>query len=191
MERLLADGVLFKLLERLDWDLALAIWAMGCVHCGARLHRSDYARKPRGLASAVLSRWDSRYSFCCGKEGCRKRHTPPSVRFLGRKVYAGVVVVLVSALMHGASPRRVEKLRCALGIDARTLRHWRRWWRERFVSGGFWKAERARFMPPVEEARMPRGLVEAFGAQERDGLLRLMRFLSAITARSSAEVAAM
>jgi len=28
-----------------------------------------------------------RFSFCCARDGCRTRKTPPSFRFLGRKVY--------------------------------------------------------------------------------------------------------
>jgi hypothetical protein len=38
-----------------------------------------------------------RFSFCCDRDGCRNRATPPSVRFLGRKVYLGAVVMLISA----------------------------------------------------------------------------------------------
>lgn len=117
MEKLLKDGRLFKLLEKADWDMAEEAAAEGCGHCGEeKLHRGDYPRKPRGGP-----RWDRRYSFCCSKGSCRKRKTPPSVRFLGRKVYVSVVVVLVSAMMHGLKPKRVELLREALDIDKRTL----------------------------------------------------------------------
>ena len=49
-----------------------------------------------------------------------------SVRFLGRKVYVGIVVVLVSAMDHGLKPERVQVLRESLGIDRRTLQHWRK-----------------------------------------------------------------
>ena len=84
-------------------------------------------RKPRGGPP-----WEVRFSFCCAKEGCRRRHTPGSVRFLGRRVYAGLIVVLVSAMLHGLNPERVQRLRKVLGIDWRTLGRWRQWWR----SGG-------------------------------------------------------
>jgi hypothetical protein len=30
--------------------------------------------------------YGQRFSFCCAVGGCRKRTTPPSLRFLGRKV---------------------------------------------------------------------------------------------------------
>ena len=49
-------------------------------------------------------------AFVATREGCRRRHTPPSVRFLGRRVYAGLVVVLVSAMHHGLKPERVQML---------------------------------------------------------------------------------
>ena len=59
------------------------------------------------------------------EEGCRRRHTPPSVRFLGRRVYVGLVVVLVSAMRHGLTAPRVQRLREQLGIDRQTLERWR------------------------------------------------------------------
>ena len=106
----LADQKLFQLLERVDTELIEEAQANGCLLCGGKLHRSDYERKPRGGPQ-----WEVRYSLCCGRKGCRKRHTPPSVRFLGRRVYAGVVVVLVSAMRHGLKPGRVQRLRTLRG----------------------------------------------------------------------------
>jgi hypothetical protein len=43
--------------------------------------------------------FDRRFSLCCGREGCRRRATPPSVRFLGRRVYVGAVVIVASVLI--------------------------------------------------------------------------------------------
>ena len=138
---------LYEGLTQIDQELAEQVQAGGCLYCGGKLHRGNYPRKPRGGPPEVMDGWAQRASFCCEREGCRKRHTPPSVRFLGRKVYVGVVVVLVAAMMHGANPRRVGQLQEALGIDARTLKRWRQWWLERFVHKSFWKAHRARFLP--------------------------------------------
>ena len=187
MEKLLKDGRLFKLLEKADSDMAAEAEAEGCDHCGEeKLHRGDYPRKPRGGP-----RWDKRYSFCCAKKGCRKRKTPPSVRFLGRKVYAGVVVVLVSAMMHGLKPQRVEKLREALGIDRRTLERWRAWWLENFAGSRFWRSARAFFMPRLDETVLPLSLVEAFKAKLRDGMARLLEFIAPITVPARKGAAAM
>ncbi len=81
----------------------------GC-SCGGRLHSANYPRAPRGGPDHLPEEYRSRFSFCCDRDGCRKRMTPPSVRFLGRKVYLGAVVILVSAMRQGPTPRRVREL---------------------------------------------------------------------------------
>ncbi len=112
------------------------------------------------------------------------------MRFLGRKVYLGVVVALAAAMMHGPNAQRVATLHEALGIDPRTLSHWRQWWTELFVRTPFWKAHRSRFMPGLDESVMPFCLVEVFAADNRPGLLKLMEFLSPITTDSWKEAVA-
>ena len=176
MEKLLRERRLYAFLEQVDEDFASEARSRGCEHCGGALHRGDYARKPRGGPS-----WEKRHSFCCSQEGCRKRKTPPSVRFLGRRVYVGVVVVLVSAMMNGPNERRLQRLQQDLPVDRRTLERWRQWWTELFVQGAFWQAARGRFGRRLVEARMPLDLVEAFGARQFEGLVKLMKFLSPIT----------
>jgi hypothetical protein len=178
----LADQQLHQLLEKVDSDLAETIRQSGCLHCSGKLHRSDYRRKPRGGPEKNQELY--RDSFCCAKEGCRKRHTPRSVRFLGRKVYFGIVVILVAAMRHGLKAHRVQILRESLGIDRRTLERWREWWLETFVQSPFWKAARARFMPLICERTLPLSLCEAFGVDRRDRLLDLLKFLCPITTSS-------
>ena len=183
MEQLLQDKRLYDFLEQVDRKFTSQAQSGGCDHCGSVLHRGDFERKPRGLGPG----WEKRDSLCCSRDGCRKRKTPPSVRFLGRKVYLGVVVVLVSAMLHGASESRLKRLQQILPIDRRTLKSWRHWWAERFVQSAFWKAMRGRFRRPVDPGQMPLGLVEAFGAHQVEGLVKLMTFLSPITTKSVAE----
>ena len=174
----LTDKKLAGLLTKIDTDFAEAARARGCQHedCGGKLHRSDYARKPRGGPD-----WDLRDSFCCDQEGCRRRETPRSVRFLGRRVYAGFVVVLVSAMVHGLKPERVQRIREVLGIDRRTLERWREWWRTTFVGSAFWKAARARFMPRVCEQTLPWSLGQRFAIERPERLLDLLKFLAPLT----------
>lgn len=179
MEKLLQDRRLYAFLEEVDKDLAAEVQSMACQHCGGVLHRGDYGRKPRGGPS-----WDRRYSFCCSRDGCRKRTTPPSVRFLGRRVYVGIVVVLVSAMLHGPGERRLEWLRQELPIDRRTLKRWREWWSQVFVPSAFFKSQRGRFPRRMSDVRMPLELVAAFGAQQCEGLVQLMKFLAPITTGS-------
>ena len=94
------------------------------------------------------------------------------MRFLGRRVYAGLVVVLVTVMTHGLKPGRICRIREALQIDSRTVKRWRQWWLESFVRSSFWKAARARFMPP---------LWSSFEFGERQRLLAVLQFLRPIT----------
>jgi len=172
----LADQKLYQLLELVDGDLTEKARQKGCLFCPGKLHRSDYARKPRGGPQ-----WELRFSLCCDRDGCRRRQTPASVRFLGRRVYAGLIVVLVSAMCHGLKPERVRRLREDLKIDRRTLQRWRQWWLATFVESSFWKEARARFMPPLCQQTLPLSLCLRFETERRDRLLDLLKFLAPIT----------
>lgn len=179
---ILQDARLYEVLHRLDVDLAQTARASGCPHCDGVLHSAHYARKPRGGPRGLGSEIDQRLSFCCARDGCRRRATPPSVRFLGRRVYFGAVVLLASALRDGLTARRVEALREQLGVDVRTLRRWRRWWQEAFVESAFWRAARARFAPPLAASALPGALLERFTAEtSRGGLVQTLQFLAPIS----------
>ena len=91
---LLQSPNFFRLLLRIDEELASETQAAGC-RCGGVLHRANYPRKPRACLSEVRGDFESRLSFCCNL--CRRRTTSMSVRFLGRRVYLALAVVLVSA----------------------------------------------------------------------------------------------
>jgi hypothetical protein len=180
----LANPQLHQLLEKVDSDLAEKVRQDGCQHCAGKLHSAKYKRKPRSGDKKIEQLY--RDSFCCDQDGCRKRHTPPSVRFLGRRVYWGVVVVLISAAHHGLTPERMRVLREALAIDRRTLERWRQWWLETFVQSSFWKIARARFMPLLCEKSLPLSLGRAFPLDRPGGLIALLRFLSPLTTPSIA-----
>ena len=68
----------------------------------ARRHLNGH-RKPRGRPLGLGPEDDWRLSFCCAVDGCRTRATPPSLRFLGRKVYLATIVVLVAIMREGAN----------------------------------------------------------------------------------------
>ncbi len=176
---LLSDARLYEQLLRFDEDLAEQARARGC-DCGGRLHSAKFPRKPRG-GPDDLEGYDKRLSYCCDQDGCRRRVTPPSLRFLGRRVYLGAVVVLVSAMTEGVTPRRAAKLRQLVGVDRRTLGRWRRWWRELFPSTRLWRNQRAWFMPPVAEDGLPATLLERFAGQLREQLLRVLELLLPLT----------
>lgn len=183
MEALLQDRQLYELLERFDEELADATHAEGCA-CGGRLHRAAYPRKPRGGPEDLKRGYDLRHSFCCAEDGCRRRVTPPSLRFLGRKVYLGAVVLLATAMQHGLTPTRTSRLRELVGVSGRTLRRWRAWWQGAFCETAFWKATRGLFAPPVAETALPLSLIERFGVSGRTWrsvMVLALRFLSPVT----------
>ena len=172
----------WSFLCRVDQDLAEATRQHGCA-CGGRLHRANYPRSPRGCADALPDAYRERLSFCCDRDGCRKRATPPSVRFLGRKVYLSVVVVLIAAMRHGATPRRVRELSGLIGADRRTIDRWQVFWREHLPQTQFWRIARGRLVPFIEIVALPQSLINAFLGTDplENGWENLLRFLSPIT----------
>ena len=181
---LLQDSRLYQFLLTIDQEFAEKARADGC-HCSGRLHRSDYDRKPRGGPSDLGPEYEKRFSFCCAVEGCRSRKTPPSIRFLGRRVYLGAVVLLVSAMQGGVTDKRAAKLRESLGVSRRTLWRWRSWWRQSFPVSDFWKRERGRFMPPLQDGPLPASLLDRFsGEDERVKLIQILSFLAPLTTQS-------
>lgn len=108
--------------------------------------------------------------------------TPPSVRFLGRRVYLGAVVVLVSAMAQGVTAKRASSLRELCGVSVRTLRRWRKWWRERFVRSRLWRELRGRFVPPVLECSVPVSMLERLeGNEPSERALRMLELLLPLT----------
>ena len=103
-----------------------------------------------------------------------------SVRFLARRVYFALAVVLVSARPAGPTPA-AARLGAALGVDRRTLARWRDWWCERFPQTALWRATCARFMPPVPEAQLPVELIARFTGPAHEALMRLLVWLSPVT----------
>ncbi len=182
---LLEDPKFFALLLRIDHELAGQARAEGC-RCGGALHRADYPRKPRGCPAEVRSDCSSRLSFCCAE--CRKRSTSRSVRFLGRRVYLALAVVLVSARRAGPTPA-AARLGMHLGVARRTVQRWREWWCEQFPLTPLWRSACAQFMPPVPTEQLPGELLERFTGAVHEALMRLLVWLSAVTTRDAAPAA--
>lgn len=171
-QRLLLDVTFYDALHKLDLEIAAEWRERGCV-CGGRLHRSAYWRKPRPPPGSSWPGWAERESFCCGSEGCRRRSTPPSVRFLGRRVYFGAVVVLVSSFLAGGT-RSLQKLSDDFGPSRRTLLRWRRWWSRTFVSSATYRRLRGRLLPPPDPDELPRSLLAAVTGNDEQRLLAVL-----------------
>ena len=113
-----------------------------------------------------------------------------SVRFLGRKVYLGAVVVLATALQHGPSKTSVTKLSAQLGISRRTLARWCRWWSTMFATSRFWTSLRGRFLPAVDEATIPASLLSRLSATDEPAVVALLRLLAPISTCPDLEASA-
>ena len=146
------------------------------------MHSDNYPRKPRGRLRKLPPEHDLRFSLCCARHGCRKRKTPQSLRFLGRKVYLAATIILIAMLREGATQARMRRLTALIHVDRRTVERWRTWWRSAFTAMPFWQIARASFMPPVDEERLPGAMLERFsGKSLSERMIGLLRFLSPIT----------
>jgi hypothetical protein len=155
-----------------------------CRFCGGRLHRGDYERKPRGgLVARAGEAFSRRFSLCCGREGCRRRATPPSVRFLGRRVYVATVVIVVSVVALAAST--ASAIRSATGVAARTARRWLRWWRGPFIQTSVFVELSARLVPAVSRHSLPASILERFSGMPSSRLSQLLGWLAPITTASA------
>jgi hypothetical protein len=183
----LGSASFFVGLRRLDEEIAAEARSRGCPHCGGPLYAANYPRRPRGLEFAVEGELAVRLSLCCGREGCRRRVTPASVRFFGRRVYAAVAFLLVSTLLTERISEEVAgRIEFHIGVSLETLKRWRWWWRERFVRSRFWSWARGMFSPPLsEQGVVASEIVERFGGvEDGGGVSRCLRFLSPLSTAS-------
>lgn len=159
---LLEDTSFWAYVHQIDIDIAAQVQRQGCPHCGGKLHSACYPRKPRGVHRQILGEvYSWRLSFCCASTGCRRRCTPPSLRFLGRKVYLGLVITLFSTFEQSVAGASRQQLIERLSVPAQTLHRWRHWWHTTLPASGLWKSLRARFMPPLLASTLPGALLTA------------------------------
>jgi len=163
-----------QMLEAADQAHAERVRQRGCPHCGGRLHHADYPRKPRGVPEECERHMNRRISFCCREPGCRRRSTPPSLRFLWRRVYVAAVMYVVSAGWVSAEAARVPK---------RTARRWRTFFTRTLVESMLWQQARAWFRSPLDEAMLPDAMLERFPGSRRERLFSGLDFLATQGAR--------
>lgn len=183
----IVDDKFFEQLEEEDARVALRVKVAGCPHCEGRLDRADYPRKPRGGdLAAIGERADRRISLCCAREGCRRRATPPSVVFLGRRVYLGIAVLKAS--LEAATVRMSPTPRAPTASPPdRTVKRWLGWFQQVLPRSIYFAAARARVWPPIEDTtELPAAMVERFarGRTAVEALRATLRFLAPMTTGS-------
>lgn len=164
----LLDNQTLREFVALDERAVVEAQAHGCPYCGSPLFRADYRRKPRGLPVGTTG-WDRRFSLCCGAEGCRRRVTPPSVRFLGRRLYPAPWVVLAVAYAQAARTLRIAR---------RTLRRWSAWWQTRLPVTPAWVRVRGLLAAPVDESALPGSLLNHLRGPPGERIMALLRLVA-------------
>ena len=138
---LLTDARFHNILFDLDRLITEQVKQAQCPKCLGRLNQSNFPRKPRGVPKDTIADYHIRFSLCCSTEGCRKRFTPPSMRFLSRKVYSSVVIILIFLLKPETDESRIETINTLLGttLSIETLRRWRHFWTKEIPQTHTWK----------------------------------------------------
>ncbi len=165
-------------LEVIDQELANDVLNKQCPDCAGSLHKANYPRSPMGISPEFRDHYSERLSFCC--DTCRKRTTPPSVRFFGRRWYPAPVFMLICLLSLGINERRLSQMKRYFGltINESTWKRWRRWWRESFIATDFWRKEKGLVASSLEETiSFPRALLKLFSGTFDKKMELLLRFL--------------
>lgn len=107
-----------------------------------------------------------------------------SVRFLGRRVYLGLTVVLTSA--RSVTNALTEEIADELGVPISTLQRWRQWWNNAFPLTPLWQTECAQFTLRITDSLFPANLLNDFkqrAVNTSKALLDLLSFLTPITVK--------
>lgn len=178
------DASFWLTLFQLDQRIADLVRLLGCPHCGCKLHVANYPRKPRGVHRDLLGpEYTLRLSFCCS--ACHKRTTPPSLRFLGRKVYLGSIITLLSAGDDGLEREQRHALLDELDVSAQTLYRWRQWWTRTVPASSIWRSLSGWFSPPVQPNTLPgKLLIRLQGPTLALRIQQLLRLICPLTTGS-------
>ncbi len=103
-----------------------------------------------------------------------------SVRFLGRRLYLGLIVVLMSERRTTLNATAAQMMQ-TLGVPERTISRWRHWWLQVFPTTPLWQAACARFMPPVQTVHLPGSLIERFTGMVAHRAMHLLAFLTPLS----------
>jgi hypothetical protein len=156
----------FEFLLEIDRSIAIAAHGVPCQHCGGKLDQADFHRTGYGIPDEAPAEVRRRFSFSCRVDGCRRRKTPDSVRFIRGMAYAAIVIVLAAAVHHGLTPDRVTAIRQKLNVSRQTVSLWIKWWRDQFAASPFWRKARGLFMPPLDEAKLPLELMNYYATND-------------------------
>lgn len=131
------------------------------------LDTENYWRKTRGMAGEN----ELCFSLCCRKEGCRKRRSPKSLRFLGRKVYGAWVVILAVDFCY--------ELGLTGSIARQTISRWKNFWKHQLAPASpFLMFAQGRLKPGAVLTDRPASLVAHFAFPSRESWIPILKFFT-------------
>ena len=180
--KLLQNPSFHSLLLDIDHQLSEQYRLKRCPFCKGPLHKSNYSRSPLGLVNKHRKYYSTRLSFCCGY--CRKRTTPPSVRFFGRRRFVAPVFMFISMLNCKITQNSLRKMHryFNVNISKRTWTRWRKWWNTLFVQTKFWKQAKGLLHLGSLLKEHPRSLLLSFESTFSNKMILILQFLSPLTA---------
>ena len=177
---LLKNKSLFYDLYTIDKDIAVQCRQMPCPFCGGTLHYANYFRKPRGEPAGVDEKCFIRFSLCCGNEGCRHRIMPPSCRFMDRKVYWHVVILIIISEYQNKETN-IFKLSKLFTVSRNTIARWIIFFQDTFPSSPQWQRIRGQVTAFIKNNELPASLVNHFlnfKSCAKDAFISCLKFLS-------------
>jgi hypothetical protein len=182
LPELVSKANLFYLLYLIDIELANQQRKGRCPHCGGPLHQANYQRQGWGVPKGTPEEYLIRRSFCCGREGCRRRTMPPSCIYLGRHVYwTGIIVVVMALRQRRPDGWSARQLMDRFGISRKTLLRWMAYFRDIFPSSPQWQRLRGRVSSQVSNSELPGALLAYFLQQftsPEQGFVECLHFLA-------------
>lgn len=164
MQNIAANDWFFQELCKKDHEMFLKEKSGRC-SCGGRLDTAHFKRKPRGLGEKE----ETRYSLCCCVEGCRKRLTPRSLRFFGRKIYVAWVVILAIDFF--------KELGLSTQMSRQTIARWKNLWRDQLSEqNSFMRRARSLLPPGFPESKSPGALLPIFKFPEKSSWIPILKF---------------
>lgn len=174
------EATFWLLLSKIDEKIARFYHQIPCIYCTKKMYWGNYPRKPRGIPSIAEDFFAFRYSHCCS--GCRKRRTPPSARFLGRRVYVAIFVMMF--FYPDTDDDHSELLNSmSIGMDLMTPVRWSAWWSIDIPVSCIWKKICGPLGVNTNNEFLPHFISHQFANNNinaEEALLALLKFLSPI-----------
>lgn len=183
------DAILWEKLYNIDKEIANFFHGSPCQEndCPGKLNWANYLRKPRGVIDSVESWLMLKFSLCCSQQGCRTRSTPPSVRFLGRRVYIALFIMLMLLPEDDADVAKVQEKIITLppkSFDKSTFRRWFTWWNTTIPRSPIWKKMVGTLPANVDNQFLPTFIMKEFIEKHVDiekSVTAMLEFISPIS----------